>query len=167
MNMRKLFFAVLISVFVISCSSTDKTAVENVALVQKYVQGVEDMNFEIMDNLLADNYLGLGPSYGDSINKTQAIENWKANVENLYEKIEYKKSRNAAVTITSGDNKGEWVSNWAELEITYKNNIGKVTIWANTTYLIENGKIIRSFTFYNEADALRQLGYSIVKSDEL
>jgi hypothetical protein len=37
-----------------------------------------------------------------------------------------------------------------------------VNIWANTNYLIENGKIIRSITFYNEADALRQLGYKIV-----
>ncbi|MDZ4747926.1 MAG: hypothetical protein SH808_05525 [Saprospiraceae bacterium] len=62
---------------------------------------------------------------------------------------------------SKGDNNGEWVGNWAELTIGYQDG-GSVTIWANTDYLIENGKIIRSLTFYNEADALRQLGYTII-----
>ena len=87
---------------------------------------------------------------------------WKWCVENLYEKITYTRSRFAAVTIPDGDNKGEWVSNWAELNIVFKNNDRKVMIWANTNYLIENGKIKRSFTFYNEADVLRQLGFVVV-----
>ncbi len=165
--MRNLIFALLVSSLVIGCSSTDKTAENNLLLVEKYVKGVENMDYDIMEELLADNYIGLGPSFGDSTNKVQAIENWKQNVENLYEKIEYQKSRNAAVTITTGDNQGEWVSNWAELKITYKNDKGSVIIWANSTYLIENGEIIKSYTFYNEADALRQLGYVFINPDHL
>jgi len=165
--MRKLIFTLLVSVLVISCSSIDKTAEKNITLIEKYVKGVENMDYKIMDELLADNYLGLGPSFGDSINKTQAIENWKNNVENLYEKIEYQKSRNTAVIITTGDNQGEWVSNWAELKITYKENQSTVMIWANTTYLIENDKIVKSYTFYNEADALRQLGYVFINPNNL
>ena len=66
------------------------------------------------------------------------------------------------MTIPEGDNKGEWVANWAELHIVYKNDRGAITIWANTNYLIEDGKIAKSITFYNEADALRQLGYKII-----
>ena len=31
---------------------------------------------------------------------------------------------------------------------------------------IEDGKIVHSRTFYNEADALRQLGYSLVPPDK-
>ncbi|RLD73893.1 MAG: hypothetical protein DRJ10_17355 [Bacteroidetes bacterium] len=165
--MRNLIFALLVSSLVISCSSTDKTAEKNLLLVEKYVKGVENMDYEIMDDLLADNYLGLGPSFGDSINKVQAIESWKQNVENLYEKIEYFRSRNNAVTITTGDNQGEWVSNWAELKITYKGDKGSVMIWSNSIYLIENNKIIKSYTFYNEADALRQLGYVFINPDHL
>ena len=38
---------------------------------------------------LDDKYMGLGPSYGDTIYKDQAIANWKYYVENLYEKIQY------------------------------------------------------------------------------
>jgi hypothetical protein len=64
-----------------------------------------------------------------------------------------------------GDIKGDWVANWAELNIEYKDG-KKVTIWANTNYKIENGKIARSLTLYNEGDALRQLGYVIVPASK-
>jgi len=83
-------------------------------------------------------------------------------VDNLYESINYSRSRNVAVTINSGDNQGDWVSNWGELTIRYKNTEDSVTIWANSIYQIKNGKIVKSFTFYNEADALRQLGYYFI-----
>ncbi|MDW7690696.1 nuclear transport factor 2 family protein [Flammeovirgaceae bacterium SG7u.111] len=135
---------------------------ENVALVESFVGAVEAMDHNAMESFLAENYVGLGPSYGDSTNKAQAVENWKYNSDNLYEKIQYNKSRSIAVVVPDGDNKGEWVSNWAELQITYKNRGGKVTILANSVYQVEDGKIVKSFTFYNEADALRQLGYSFV-----
>ncbi len=119
-----------------------------------------------MESLLDDSYYGFGPSYGDSINKDQAVINWKYNVEHLYKSIKYNKSRNAAVIITTGDNQGEWVSNWGELHIVYKDD-RHVTLWANTTYKIENGKIVKSYTFYNEADALEQLGYVFINTNDL
>ena len=76
-----------------------------------------------------------------------------------HKSINYKKSKTASVLIRNGDKQEEWVSNWAELYIEYKEDGEAVTIWANTNYLIENSKIIKSYTFYNEADAMRQLGY--------
>lgn len=161
--MKNLIFFVFVSILLASCtSSKEKMQNENIDLVKKYIKSVEELDYNSMAGFLDDNYLGMGPSYGDSITKNQAVENWKSNVETLYEKIQYNRSRFAAVTIPDGDNKGEWVSNWAELSIVYKNGKGSVTIWANTNYLIKNGKIFRSITFYNEADALRQLGYEIV-----
>jgi hypothetical protein len=104
----------------------------------------------------------MGPSFGDSVNKNDAVASWKHNISEIYENIHYNRSKYAVVTIPEGDNKGDWVANWAELTITFKNDRGSATIWANSNYLIENGKIKRSITFYNEADALRQLGYKIV-----
>ena len=165
--MKKTIIAFIFLSVLMSCSSVDNTPEKDIALVEKYIQAVENMDFETMESLLDQNYIGVGPSYGDTIRREQAIENWKYNVENLYEKIEYSKSRNVAVTITNGDNMGEWVVNWAELNIIYKNNGGSITIWANTNYQFVNGKITKSFTLYNEADALRQLGYIFVKPDEL
>ena len=165
--MKKTALLLLMIPLVIGCSMVGGNAEKNVALIDNYVQAVESMDFNAMEMYLDDNYVGLGPSYGDSIGKVTAIENWKNNVEDLYESIKYNKSRNIPVTISTGDNQGEWVSNWAELDIRYKDNRGEVTIWANTIYQIESGKIIRSYTFYNEADVLNQLGYVFINLNEL
>ena len=161
--MKNLILLVAISICLFACTSTSQ---KNIEIVKSYVKSVEDMDYNSMEKFLADDYLGLGPSYGDSINKADAVEYWKMNVTNLYEKIQYTRSRFAAVTIPDGDNKGEWVANWAELNIVYKNGMGSATIWANTNYLVENGKIVRSLTFYNEADVLRQLGFLMTRKDE-
>lgn len=158
-----IFIAVLL---ITGCEKNDNST-KNVALIEKYVEAVETKDFEIISSLLDEKYLGLGPDYGDSIRKPAALENWKANTNNLYESIKYNKSRNASITIVDGDNKGDWVSNWAELEINYKGDRGSITIWANTIYQIENEKIVKSYTFYNEADALRQLGYVFINPNDL
>ncbi len=161
--MKYLFILGTLSFCLMGCTSqSDKQHTDNIALINNYIKSVEELDFNSMDTYLDDSYVGMGPSKADTINKVDAIASWKANVENLYEKIHYNRSKTVSVTIPDGDNKGDWVVNWAELNIVYKNNKGEVTIWANTNYLIENGKIIRSFTVYNEADALRQLGYKIV-----
>ena len=148
-------------ILIISCSSPARQAEEDIALIESYVEAVENLDYQAMESYLADAYTGFGPSYGDSIDKAGALENWRYNVEHLYEEIDYRRSRSVAVTVSSGENRGEWVSNWAELYIRYRNGAGEVTIMANTIYRIEDRKIIRSYTFYNEADALRQLGYTI------
>lgn len=157
--MKQILFLFSLCGLLAACNTADKKAAENVALIDNYVEAVESLNYDLMDSYLADDYWGYGPSRNDSINKEGAVVSWTKNVEDLYEKIDYKASRSMAVTIPDGENKGEWVSNWAELEITFKEDGAQVTIWSNTVYRIENGKITRSYTFYNEADALEQLGY--------
>lgn len=164
--MKNSFYFLFVLLFIQSCSKNSNQQT-NVNLIEKYVQAVENLDHDIMESLLADDYVGYGPSYGDSINKADAITNWKKNVENLYENIKYNKSRNFPVSVPDGENSGEWVSNWAELNIKYKEDFGEVTIWANSIYKIENGKIVKSYTFYNEADALEQLGYVFVYFDDL
>ncbi len=163
--MRKiigLFFGLAL---VISCNTQNNSSSKNVELITKYVKAVENNDTATMESLIDENYWGFGPSVGDSINKSGAIENWKSNVENLYESIHYNKSRTISVHIPDGENKGEWVSNWAELKIVYKKDKESVVIWANTIYEIENNKIIKSFTFYNEADVLEQMGYIFINPD--
>lgn len=162
--MKKILFLLLISFAIFSCAYKDTKAEDNTALIEKYVKAVENLEFKTMEDLLDDTYVGFGPSYGDSIGKAGVVENWKFNVENLYESIKYNKSRNIAMTIPDGDNMGQWVSNWAELNIKYKNG-QEATIWANTVYQIVDNKIVKSFSFYNEADVYEQLDYIFVKSE--
>ena len=147
------------------CNTTDHEG--NLAIVKRYVDAVENLNYGEMEELLSTDYRGFGPSANHSINKLEALESWKENSENLYDEIEFIRGQYAGFAITEGDNKGNWIAHWAELKITYKDDIGVVTIWANTNYKVENGKIVRSYTFYNEADVLQQLGYVFINPDYL
>jgi hypothetical protein len=166
--MKQLIVLALISMSLIACtSSADKKAKENIAIAKRYVNAVETMNLEAMDSLLADNYMGYGPSVGDSINKEDALASWTYNIENLYESIKYTNHTESAITIKEGRAKGDWALNWAYLTIKYKDGRGPVNLWVNAVYLIKNGKIVMSRTFYNEADVLRQLGYTIEPPQEV
>lgn len=160
--MKKVFYTLFASAFILGCNPSDKNTEKNLMLIEKYIQAVENLDYETMAVCLDENYIGMGPSYGDSIRKPQALENWKYSAEILYKSIKYTRSRNIAVTITTGDNQGDWVSNWAELNITYQGDEGSVTVQANSIYQIEKDKILKSFTFYNEADVLEQLGYVFI-----
>ena len=166
--MKKLLLLLTIPVFLLSsCSDSDQNTMKNIAIVDGYVFAVQKLDYNLMDNFLADNYKGYGPSANDSIGKAEATAAWKKNVDELYEKIEYKKSRSIAVTVPEGENQGDWVSNWSQVEITYKEGGKKVTIWANTVYKIEEDQISKSYTFYNEADVLEQLGYIFINPENL
>ena len=166
-TMKNIILALLVMTIMVGCSNSNENAENNIALIEKYIQAVEDLDFTAMETILSDDYVGLGPSINDSIGKRDAVNNWKQNVENLYESISYNRSRVLAITITSGDNQGDWISNWAELNIVYKADKKSVTIWANTVYQIENNKIVKSYTFYNEADVLEQLGYVFINPNDL
>lgn len=166
--MKKILLLPAFIVFLYSsCSNEVDNDAKNIAIVDGYVNAVQKLDYSLMDTFLADNYIGYGPSANDSINKSNAANQWKSNVDLVYEKIEYKKSRSIAVTVPDGENAGEWVANWALLEITFKDSKEKVTILANTVYKIEEDKISKSYTFYNEADALEQLGYIFINPEYL
>jgi limonene-1,2-epoxide hydrolase len=155
-------FAVL---SLVACTSSNKKQdSDSVAVVEKYKAAVEAKDLAKMDSLLADNYMGYGPSVSDSTNKAGALANWKENAENLYESIQFSQVQNLPVTIeenTDGMAPGNWVSSWSLATIKYKDGRGPVKLWVNVEYKIENGKIVYTRTFYDEADVLRQLDYSI------
>ena len=164
--MKQLIFLAAIGMSVFSCApAADKLEKENLAIAKKYMEAVETKNAALMDSLLADNYMGYGPSIGDSTDKANAIANFKYNSENLYESLEYTRHKEIAVTVTEGAAIGDWVLNWVYLTIKYKDGRGPVHAWVNIIYRIENGKIVHSRTFYNEADVMRQLGYKMVPAE--
>jgi hypothetical protein len=165
--MKQLILLLIAIVNLLCCTPpADKTTNESLAIAEKYMQAVETNNAATMDSLLADNYMGYGPSVGDSTNKADALSSWKYNAANIYESIKYTRHQNIAVKIKEGEQAGDWVSNWAYLTIKYKDGRGPVNVWVNAVYKIENGKIVRSRTFYNEADVLRQLGYTTIPDEK-
>ena len=164
--MKKYLILFLCAATFAACSEPQGQSEENSALVEAYVAAVANMDAAAMEQYLADDYIGYGPSVGHETNKDQAILSWKENVASLYQKIDYNESQILTVTVASGPNAGEWVSHWANLDITYQTG-KKVTIMANSIYLVEEGKIAKSYTFYNEADALSQLGYVFINPDNI
>ncbi len=166
--MKQLIVLLIISFTLFACTaSADKKEKANLAIAQKYMQAVESKNVAIMDSLLSDNYMGYGPSVGDSVNKEEAIASFKDNIENLYESIQYTRHKELAVTVTEGEAIGDWVLNGDYLTLKYKVADILVHLWVNVVYRIENGKIVHSRTFYNEADVLRQLRYMITPPQEV
>jgi len=164
--MKQLILIATITIGFISCTnSDDDKQKKHLAIAKKYMEAVETGNAATMDSLLADNYKGYGPSVSDSTDKADAIKNWKYNVENIYESIKYTRHKELAETVTEGNAQGDWVLNWALLTIKYKDGRGPVDVYVSTAYRVENGKIVHSITFYNEADVLRQLGYKMVKEE--
>lgn len=162
--MKKLLIVLALVPILFACSPKDNSK-HNIALIEKYIHAVEAFDYNTMNSLLSEGYHGYGPSFNDSIGKRQAVINWRYNAENLYSSIEYLRSQNAAVIIPDGPNKGEWVSNWGELHIIYKDQ-EDITVWANTIYRIQDDQITKSYTFYNEADVLGQLGFVFINPDE-
>jgi hypothetical protein len=163
--MKKLLLIGLLFVAV-SCDSGPDEGEVNIEIVKKYISAVESKDYATMESLLADNYIGIGPSVNDSTSKPQAMENWKDESEDLYDRITYEKSRFVAVEEDEGENAGQWVANWAQVKISYKDG-GSATLLANTMYRLVNNKIEKSFTFYNEADVLEQLGFIFIHPDDL
>jgi limonene-1,2-epoxide hydrolase len=162
--MKQIIAIAAICMLIFSCTSNgEKKEKENLAVAEKYMNAVETMNLAAMDSLLADNYMGYGPSVTDSINKQGAILNWKFLIANMYESVKYTRHKEIAVTVKEGETIGDWVLNWALLTIKFKDGSGPVNVWVNIVYRIENGKIVHSRTFYDEADVMRQLGYSMTK----
>ncbi|RYG29106.1 MAG: hypothetical protein EOO01_38725 [Chitinophagaceae bacterium] len=160
--MKKIFTTIVICISLFSCTSKEKeTTAENIKVAREYMRAVETKDAAKIEFLLADNYVGYGPSVDDSTTKKEALQAWKFNSANLYETYEYTRHKELAINVPEGEAKGDWVLNWAYLTIKYKDGRGPINLWVNVVYRMEFGKIVQSRTFYNEADALRQLGYSI------
>ncbi len=58
----------ILLLFAVSCN-VDNGSVEigkkNVAIVEKYIESVENNDIETMDALLDENYMGYGPAHSD------------------------------------------------------------------------------------------------------
>lgn len=115
--MRYLVVYVALSVGMGSCTSLSleksiaKKAHDNLALVDRYRQAIQSNDTTTMNRLLADGYMGYGPSVNDSVNKSQALANWQNLMATLYESVEYSRSETLLVTASTGPLKGEWVCN--------------------------------------------------------
>src|SRR4051812_7179794 len=118
--MKQLLIFLCLILFLESCSNSSDKGVntDNIAVIERYAQAVENKNVDSMSALLADDYIGYGPSITDSINKADAIANWKNLVANLYNTIEFTRTVHLAAKVTEGPRPGDYVSSWSSMRIT-------------------------------------------------
>ena len=152
-----MFTAVSVTLFM-GCSGPHANSKKSLEVVEKYIAAIQTDDLATMESLLADDYKGYGPSINDSIDKKGAVEGWKILSEDLYESISYEEGYSAPFHVSEGRIKGDWVANWGRLKVKYRNGLGPVELYINVVYKVEDGKIVRSRTFYNEADVMEQLG---------
>lgn len=164
MKKRIYFLLIVITALLFTACSMNKQTndQQNLKLVQEFEKAFSNHDFDKMGVMLSDSYVGYGPSKADSMGKEDMLLNWKYNVENLYDKLEFEGGQHIEVTVERNGIDQEWVSSWGKLIIKYQNRGTAAEIWSNTIYLIEDGKIEKTYIFYNEADALRQAGFSYV-----
>lgn len=160
--MKKAIYIPLLVLLFASCAMQDQSFQEDLKIVEKYQQALKDHDFETMKSILADDYVGYGPSVSDTTNKDDALLIWERNMEYLFEKLEFNIAENIAITSNKGSDAGQWVSSWGKLVVKFQKTGKESQIWSNQIFLVKDGKIQKSYLFYNEADALRQAGYHYV-----
>lgn len=162
-KMNYLPLAFLLAIFLGACTTNQKTKDrENIKLVVDFEDAFRNLDYDKMESLLADDYVSYGPSLADSMRKEDVMLNWKINMEDLYDKVDFHDVKHIALKDFENGEEREWVSSWGKLTIKYQNRANAAEIWSNTIYLIMDGQIQRSYMFYNEADALRQVGFHYV-----
>jgi len=164
--MKKLSFYLIVMLFTIvmaSCSTGTTESGINTDILSvgtKFMNAWHDKDTSAMSRLLADDFIGMGPSSGDSMNKAEALAKWKGIMDHV-DAIDIVGNFNAAAKVSEGDNAGDYVTSWARTNIKYKD--GKtVHLTVNYIFRVKDGKINRSISFVNEADSMRQLGYQFV-----
>ncbi|MCY1719973.1 nuclear transport factor 2 family protein [Prolixibacteraceae bacterium Z1-6] len=162
--MRKLNYILIIlfCVVIISCTNQNQSNHENLEIVETFQKAFEDHDINAIKSVLADDYVGYGPSLSDSINKDDALLIWEHNLDFMYEKVAMNVEETVGVSNVEAKDGGQWISSWGTLTLKFQQKGDETKIWANQIFLVKDGKIKKTIIFYNEADALRQAGYNYV-----
>ena len=107
--------------------------------------------------ILADTYMGYGPSPDDSSNSEQEIIAWQQN---------YKTQSNRKISfvtetfsVKSGDLKGDWVALWGDYSFTQDGKDIKFPL--QYTARVNNGKIETDRVYYDRLYIVQKLGFKV------
>jgi ketosteroid isomerase-like protein len=130
----------------------------DIKLVEDYLNLLVSGDADKARSLLADNYMGYGPSPADSSNAEQNINSWKENYKTqMNRKIDFQAA--LTVRILSGNYKGDWVDVWC----VYSLNMNGKDIGFPVQYTskVADGKIVADMTYYDNLYIVKKLGYTV------
>jgi ketosteroid isomerase-like protein len=132
-------------------------AEKDLKTVGDYINALVAGDFATAKSLMADNYKAAGPSPKDSANRDQEITNWtEGNKTQLDRKTSFVSE---TFRVLQGDQKGDWVSVWGDYSFTQNGTTVKFP-YQYTAHLT-NGKIDRSFVYYDRQYISETLGYKL------
>ncbi len=140
---------------------------QNKAIVDKYMKATMDGDTATMKDMLTDDFKDYSPVYGDSSNKAQ----YMTIMENIFSTTTANYQQIAELAINVKENKpglepaGDWVMTWGNLTANYKNGHPSATFKYHCVFLIRDGKIALTSSYYDEADLMRQEGYKFIPPD--
>jgi len=138
------------------------TAEEDLKVISDYINALTNNKMTVVSGLLADDYVGTGPSNEDTETKAEQIAGWKE-----AHKVRTDQKNDFVVNtfrVLDGDLKGDWVSVWG----TYIFNQEGVamTLPYQFTALVENGKISRSIIYYDRLAIREAMGFELTAKKE-
>jgi hypothetical protein len=139
---------------------------QNKAIVNQYIQASLVGDVATMEMFMAPNFKDHGPVKGDTTSRAHYLERTRKNWETTYGSMKYDRIAALSHTEQEGPLKGDWVLEWGSLGVTYKNGRPPVSIKIHVVYKIIDGKISYASSYYNEADALKQQGYTFVPVED-
>jgi len=133
-------------------------AEKDLKTVGDFINALVAGDFTTAKSLMADNYKAMGPSPKDSATRDQEIMNWtEGNKTQLDRKTSFVSQ---TFRVLQGDQKGDWVSVWGDYSFTQDGKTVKFP-YQYTAHLT-NGKIDRSFVYYDRQYISETLGYKLV-----
>lgn len=130
-------------------------------LAKNYTQSLKEGNAAEMTKLLAKDVIVYGLGKGmDSL----TVKEHKEYFTNSFDTYQHELSGELylPVKVTENWNAGEWVLSWGTNTLTRKKNGKKSTVPYHSASLVEDGKIIRIYFYYDLLNILETQGYTIV-----
>jgi len=167
MRIQKIFvFLFAIAIGFISCSPSNENTIQrnpaNEALVKKYIDAITTGDTSAIEPLLADDFKDYGPNTTDSLDKAGTIADSKNQWRNHWRAVEFNRYTMLSATIPDGPVAGDWVLDWAKITIHSKDNTPSFTVNWHGAFRVKDGKINQANSFFNQADILRQIGFTFV-----
>lgn len=141
-------------------ASVNPNAEKDIQVLKNFFEAMDNDDYQKVNSLIHDDYMGFGPRYNSPENKADVIENLKA-IRQGNEGGERGNERYISITINNDVNEsvnGNWVLYWGWITLKNRETGKDFTIDVHQASKIQDGKVMSSVVYYNEYDALKQVG---------
>jgi len=150
----------LMTMFLMSCESNQNTG--NKELVKTYFDAAFAKNYELLDTLLHQDFIFIGPKLSDTLDKPELINSWKSTHQrNDIMKMHHPKIYDVSQQAILGKNQS-LILHYYDAEFHNADLDVWVEFPVHVKFLIAEDKIQQAQIIINQSDIQKQLGYTII-----